>query len=48
VLAVWCRFNDWILRYDAAVVFDIYLQVCTRNHPISEAQDFCKAVDRNR
>ena len=44
MLAVWCDFGDWVLRYDAAVVFHIYIQVCTRNHAISEPQDFCKAV----
>jgi hypothetical protein len=32
------------LRYDAAIVFDIYIQVRTRNDAISEPQDFRKAV----
>jgi hypothetical protein len=44
MLASWCGFSNWILRDDAAIVFDIYIQVCTRNHAISEAQDFRKAV----
>ena len=29
VVALWCGFSNWILRYDTAVVFDIYIQVCT-------------------
>ncbi len=44
MLAIWCGFRNWILRYDTAVVFDIYIQVRTRNHAVSEPQDFCKAV----
>jgi hypothetical protein len=44
VFAIRCGFSNWILRYDAAIVFHVYLQVCTRNHAISEPQDFCKAV----
>jgi hypothetical protein len=35
VVALWCGFSDWILRYDTAVVFDIYIQVCTWYHSIS-------------
>ena len=44
MLAIRCGFSNWILRYDAAIVFDIYIQVRTRNHAISEPQDFCKAI----
>ena len=44
MLAVWCDFGDWVLRYDAAVVFHIYIQVCTRNHAVSQLQDFRKAI----
>jgi hypothetical protein len=44
VLAVWSGFCDWILRYDAAVVFHIYIQVCTRNHAVSQIQDFRQAI----
>jgi hypothetical protein len=44
VPAVWSGFGNWILRYDAAVVFHIYIQVCTRNHAISQLQDFRKAI----
>jgi len=32
------------LRYDAAIVFDIYIKVSTPNHAFSEAQDFRKTV----
>ena len=44
MLAIRCGFSNWILRYDAAVVFDIDIQVWTRNHVISEPQDFRKAI----
>jgi hypothetical protein len=44
MLAIRCGFSNWMLRYDAAIVFDIYIQVCTRNHLVSEPQDFRKAV----
>jgi hypothetical protein len=44
VLAVWSGFGNWILRYNAAVVFHIYIQVCTRNHAVSQLQDFRKAI----
>jgi hypothetical protein len=44
MLAIWCGFSNWILRYDAAIVFDIYIKVSTRNHAFSEAQDFRKTV----
>jgi len=32
------------LRHDAAVVFDIYVKVCIRNHAISELEDFREPV----
>jgi len=44
VLAVCSGFGDWILRYDAAVVFHIDIQVCTRNHVVSQLQYFRKAI----
>lgn len=44
MLAVRSSFGNWILRYDAAVVFHIYIQVCTRNHAISQLQDFRKPI----
>jgi hypothetical protein len=44
VLAVWSGFGNRILRDDAAVVFHIYIQVCTWNHAGSQLQDFRKAV----
>jgi hypothetical protein len=44
MLAIRCGFSNWILRYDAAIVFDIYIQVCARNHAASELQDFRKAI----
>ena len=43
-IAIRCRFANWIMRYDAAIVFDIDIQVRTRNHAASELQDFRKAV----
>jgi hypothetical protein len=36
VLPVWYGFSNWVLRYDTAVVLDIHIKVCTRNHAISE------------
>jgi len=44
VLTVWSGFGNRILRYDAAVVFHIHIQVCTWNHAVSQLQDFGKAV----
>ena len=44
VLAIRCYFGDWILRYDTAIIFDLYIQICTRNDAISESQDLRKAV----
>jgi hypothetical protein len=44
VLAVRSGFGNRILRYDAAVVFHIDIQVCTWNHAISQLQDFRKAI----
>jgi len=44
VLTVWSGFGNRILRYDAAIVFHIHIQVCTWNHPVSQLQDFRKAV----
>jgi hypothetical protein len=44
VLAVWSGFGNWILRYDAAVVFHVNIQVCTRNHAVSQLEDFRKAI----
>jgi hypothetical protein len=44
MLAIWFSVGDWILRYDTTVVFDVYIQVCTWNHAISELQDFRKAI----
>ena len=44
MLAVWSGFGNWILRYDAAVVLHIYIQVCTRNHAVSQLEDFRKAI----
>lgn len=44
VLAVWSGFGNWILRYNTAVIFHIYIQVCTRNHAVSQLQDFRKAI----
>jgi hypothetical protein len=44
VLAVRFSVSNWILRYDAAVVFDIDIQIRTWNYAISELQDFGKAV----
>jgi hypothetical protein len=44
VLAVWSGFGNRILRYHAAIVFHIYIQVCTRNHTVSQFQDFRKAI----
>jgi hypothetical protein len=44
MLAIRCGFSNWILHYDTAIVFDIYIQVGTRNHAASELQDFRKAV----
>jgi len=44
VLAVWRGFGNWILRYDAAVVFDRYIQVCTGNHAVSQPQNFREAI----
>ena len=44
MLAIRCGFSNWILRYDAAIVFDIYIQVPTWNHAASELQNFRKAV----
>jgi hypothetical protein len=44
VLAIRCYFDNWILRYDAAIVFDLYIQICTRNDAISESQDLRKPV----
>ena len=39
-----CGFSDWILCYDAAIIFDIYIQVRPRNDAISQLQDFREAV----
>ncbi len=36
VFAARCNFSNWILRDDTAIIFDIYIQVRTRNHAISE------------
>jgi hypothetical protein len=44
MLAIRCGFSNRILRHDTAVVFDIYIQVSTRNHAVSEPQDFREAV----
>jgi hypothetical protein len=44
VLAIRRRFANWILRYDAAIVFDLDIQICTPNDAISESQDLRKAV----
>ncbi|HET6887023.1 MAG TPA: hypothetical protein VFH87_03770 [Candidatus Udaeobacter sp.] len=44
MLAIRSGFGNWILRYDAAVVFHIYIQVCTRNYAISQLQYFRKAI----
>jgi hypothetical protein len=44
VFAVWSGFGNWILRYDAAVVFHIYIQLCARDHAVSQLQDFRKAI----
>jgi hypothetical protein len=44
VLAMWFGFGNWILCYDTAVVFDIYIQVRTRNDASSKLQDFREAV----
>jgi hypothetical protein len=44
VLAVWSGFGNWILRYNTAVVLNIYIQVCTRNHAVSQLQNFRKAI----
>ena len=44
MLAIRYGFRNRILRYNAAVVFDIYIQVRTRNHSVSEPQDFRKAI----
>jgi hypothetical protein len=43
-LAIRCYFGNWILRYDTAIVFDLYIQICTRNDAISESQNLRKAV----
>ena len=43
VLAVWSSFSNWILRYDAAVVFHIYIQVRTRNHAVSQLAGFSQS-----
>lgn len=32
--------RDWILRYNTAIVFDIYMQVHTWNHAGSKLQNF--------
>jgi hypothetical protein len=44
VLTVWSGFGNRILRYDAAVVFHIHIQISTWNHAVSQLQDFRKAV----
>jgi hypothetical protein len=38
------RFRDGILRYDTTIVFDVYIQICARNHAISQLQDLRKAI----
>jgi hypothetical protein len=44
VLTIRHGLSNWILRNNAAVVFDIYIQVRAWNHAISELQDFCETV----
>jgi hypothetical protein len=44
MLAIPSGFSNRILRYDTAVVFDIYIQVCARNQAVSEPQDFREAI----
>jgi hypothetical protein len=44
VLAVWSGFGNWILRYNTAVIFHIYIQLCARDHAVSQLQDFRKAI----
>jgi hypothetical protein len=44
MLAIESGFRNWILRDDTTIVFDIHIQVRTRNHVLSEPQDFRKAI----
>jgi hypothetical protein len=37
-------FVDRILRYHAAIVFDIHIQISVRNHAFAEPEDLCKAI----
>jgi hypothetical protein len=41
---MWFGLGNWILCYDTAVVFDIYIQVRTWNDASPKLQDFRKAV----
>ena len=38
------NFSNWILRYDTAIVFDIYIQIRTWSDAISELQNLRKAI----
>lgn len=44
ILAIWYGLGNWILRYNAAVVFYIDIQICARNHSAPELQDFCEPI----
>ena len=44
VVAIRCGFGNRILCYNTAVVFDIYIKVCTWNHAVSQIQDFRKTI----
>ena len=41
---LWRSLGNWILRDDTAIIFDIYIQVRTRNHAVSQPQDFRKPI----
>jgi hypothetical protein len=44
MIAIWSGFGNWVLRYYATVVFDVHIQIRTRNHAASELQDFGETV----
>jgi hypothetical protein len=48
VLAVWCDFGDWVLRYDAAVVFTSHRGLWNLRFPSSgfSQSDLIEADDR--
>ena len=38
------RLYNRVLSYNAAIVFDFYIQLVTRQNPPAEFQDFCESI----